>query len=206
MLLFQNRLDNLTSAFGLLTLFRGFSSMIGPPINGKTIGFGKSTHKDPHFRLDFWGDKSVQRQLLCFWRLPPFGRNHQLRGWLAQEKERQVKTDEGKNIQIKTLADCGRKEPTRKQWEAEEVQAGPKPTRVHLYKKKASDQWTKYGLVALVFVRSEALFELDRISRKNSLEKFLVFLPSYQPAVIALCCENPQLKTNRNQCQLDVSV
>merc|ERR1719412_2082817 len=27
-------LDNLTSAFGLLTLFRGFSSMIGPPING----------------------------------------------------------------------------------------------------------------------------------------------------------------------------
>ena len=28
-------LDNLTSAFGLLTLFRGFSSMIGPPINGK---------------------------------------------------------------------------------------------------------------------------------------------------------------------------
>ena len=29
-------LDNLTSAFGLLTLFRGFSSMIGPPINGKS--------------------------------------------------------------------------------------------------------------------------------------------------------------------------
>ena len=28
-------LDNLTSAFGLLTLFRGFSSMIGPPINGE---------------------------------------------------------------------------------------------------------------------------------------------------------------------------
>jgi len=27
-------LDNLTSAFGLLTLFRGSSSMIGPPING----------------------------------------------------------------------------------------------------------------------------------------------------------------------------
>jgi len=27
-------LDNLTSAFGLLTLFRGTSSMIGPPING----------------------------------------------------------------------------------------------------------------------------------------------------------------------------
>merc|ERR1712241_621170 len=27
-------LDNFTSAFGLLTLFRGFSSMIGPPING----------------------------------------------------------------------------------------------------------------------------------------------------------------------------
>ena len=28
-------LDKLTSAFGLLTLFRGFSSVIGPPINGK---------------------------------------------------------------------------------------------------------------------------------------------------------------------------
>ena len=33
--LFHVRLDNLTSAFGLLTLFRGFSSMIGPPINGR---------------------------------------------------------------------------------------------------------------------------------------------------------------------------
>ena len=30
-------LDNLTSAFGLLTLFRGFSSMIGPPINGEYL-------------------------------------------------------------------------------------------------------------------------------------------------------------------------
>ena len=30
-------LDNLTSAFGLLTLFRGFSSMIGPPITGEYL-------------------------------------------------------------------------------------------------------------------------------------------------------------------------
>ena len=169
MLLFQKRLDNLTSAFGLLTLFRGFSSMIGPPINGEPIGFGKSTHKDPHFRLDFWGDKSVQRQLLCLWRLPPFGRNHQLRGWLAQEKERQVKNWQRKNIKIKTLADCGRKEPTRKQWEAEEVRAGHKPTRVHLYKK---DQWTKYGLVALVFVQWGPVWAWPDLKEKQPWEVF----------------------------------
>ena len=40
---FQNRLDNLTSAFGLLTLFRGFSSMIGPPINGEPVQFDQQS-------------------------------------------------------------------------------------------------------------------------------------------------------------------
>ena len=38
-------LDNLTSAFGLLTLFRGSSSMIGPPINGKTDNIFANIHK-----------------------------------------------------------------------------------------------------------------------------------------------------------------
>ena len=39
-------LDNLTSAFGLLTLFRGFSSMIGPPINGGNDFYQLSFNKN----------------------------------------------------------------------------------------------------------------------------------------------------------------
>ena len=81
-------LDNLTSAFGLLTLFRGFSSMIGPPINGEYLQLFSFTENYNYSlsRLDIWGNPRLQHLLLRLWRFPPVSRDHQLWCWHPQKE------------------------------------------------------------------------------------------------------------------------
>lgn len=55
-------LDNLTSAFGLLTLFRGFSSMIGPPINGKY----QTVEESNEIRFPGWIFEATRDYNICF--------------------------------------------------------------------------------------------------------------------------------------------
>ena len=201
---FQNRLDNLTSAFGLLTLFRGFSSMIGPPINGEPVQFDQQSW----ILIPGWIFEGTNQYNISFFVSGGFlllaGIISCVVDLLKRKRDRWRKRGM-KEKEIKMLSGCGKKEAVMRQWPAEKAKAVPAIwMRVQ---KEASDQWTIWSLLLI----SSVLYSAVRPSLRSRSQRFtlgflLLSYSSWVTSAPSLCCETPPMKTKRNQCRYNMSV